>query len=82
MFVNEGLTRIFAEPFTPEETHEAADEPRTFASMFRNSKFVQLGDLKDRLFAGRIFLLVNDDLYIDFGGKFFCVCPRPAFQAE
>lgn len=46
--------------------------------MFRESTFVQLGDVKDRCVNGRIFDVINDDLYIDFGGKFFCVCPKPS----
>jgi small subunit ribosomal protein S28 len=52
-------------------------EPMTFAKMFRQSKFVQLGGLKGRLLSGRIVDVVDDDLYIDFGGKFHAVVQRP-----
>jgi len=52
-------------------------EPMTFAKMFRQSKFVQLGGLKGRLLSGRIFDVVDDDLYVDFGGKFHAVVQRP-----
>jgi small subunit ribosomal protein S28 len=52
-------------------------EPMTFAKMFRQSKFVQLGGLKGRLLSGRIVDVVDDDLYVDFGGKFHAVVQRP-----
>ncbi|CAF0818691.1 unnamed protein product [Rotaria sordida] len=49
----------------------------TFAKMFRQSKFVQLGSLKGRLLSGRIVDVIDDDLYVDFGGKFNAVVQRP-----
>lgn len=52
-------------------------EPMTFAKMFRQSKFVQLGGLKGRLISGRIVDVIDDDLYVDFGGKFNAVVQRP-----
>jgi len=52
-------------------------QPMTFAKMFRQSKFVQLGGLKGRLLSGRIVDVVDDDLYVDFGGKFHAVVQRP-----
>ncbi|CAF2491114.1 unnamed protein product [Rotaria sp. Silwood2] len=52
-------------------------EPMTFAKMFRQSKFVQLGGLKGRVLSGRIVDAIDDDLYVDFGGKFHAVVQRP-----
>lgn len=58
------------------------NEPMTFAKMFRQSKFVQLGGLKGRLLSGRIVDVVDDDLYVDFGGKFHAVVQRPKSKQQ
>ncbi|XP_076638190.1 mitochondrial ribosomal protein S28 [Colletes latitarsis] len=57
-------------------------QSRTFASLLRNSKFMDLGDPEGKIVEGEIFNVVDNDLYIDFGWKFHCVCPKPKMNSS
>ena len=76
--VERGLSKTFR-LFDRVDAHKSLqNEPqKSFAHLVRNSKLMQLGDPEGRIVEGIIFDSIADDLYIDFGGKFHCVCPRP-----
>jgi len=61
----------FAQAMAKMEGHES------FTKLLKKSPLVQMGDPQGKIIEGRIVHVVNDDLYIDFGLKFNCVCPRP-----
>ncbi|CAH1794264.1 unnamed protein product [Owenia fusiformis] len=58
------------------------EEKESFATMLRHSKLMQLGNPESRMLIGTIINLIDDDLYIDFGGKFPCVCKVPAVRSN
>lgn len=58
------------------------EKPLPFVTLLRQSEFMNLGDPEGKQIYGRIFKVIEDDLYIDFGWKFHCVCPRPLKNGE
>lgn len=58
------------------DTH-GMPSPNSFASLLRASKFVALGDFRNKVIQGTVCQVFKDDLYVDLGLKFNAVVKRP-----
>ena len=57
------------------------DDNPTFASLMRNCKLTSMGNPVGQVVVGKVYHMVEDDLYIDFGHKFGCVCKKPRLKS-
>ena len=60
-----------------EPAKSVSNDNQTFASLVRNCKLTRIGNPVGKVVIGKIYHVVGDDLYIDFGHKFCCVCTKP-----
>ncbi|RDD36777.1 28S ribosomal protein S28, mitochondrial [Trichoplax sp. H2] len=62
------------------ESFEMKDS--NFENMLRHSKFIGIGKPGKKKVTGHIKHVVGDDLYVDFGGKFYGVVKRPSYAGD
>ncbi|VVC44347.1 Ribosomal protein S28, mitochondrial [Cinara cedri] len=72
----------FAEFYQKTKEKQPIEDDQEFEVLLRNSNFINLGDPVGKQVVGTIFHVVDNDLYIDFGWKFHCVCTRPIKNAD
>jgi len=61
-----------------EMANKKSRKSKSFSELLKESSLVRVGDPSDAVLKATIVQRVEDDLYIDFGGKFNCVCKVPA----
>ena len=83
LYANDAAVAETPEPAPSQPTPSSSASP-SFYSLLRNSNFVKLGSLRrsPKPVIGKIVHIVDDDLYIEFGGKFKAVCQRPRSQGR
>jgi len=63
---------------TTEKKEAAPQPPKSFLTLLRHSKFMQIGDPRGKIIDGKVFQVVGNDIYVDIGFKFPAVITRPA----
>ena len=57
-------------------------QEKTFEEMLESSPLMKIRRPQGKIVSGRITNVCNDDLYVDFGGKFEVVVKRPQVNTE
>ncbi|TMW46357.1 hypothetical protein DOY81_008563 [Sarcophaga bullata] len=65
--VKKGFAKAYESHSDALKPKEEPQDTESFASLLRNSKFIDLGDPRAKLCPAKSFMFVGDDLYIDFG---------------
>lgn len=55
----------------------ATTASKSFATLLRQSKLITLGDFRNTTVVGKVFHVLNEDLYVDVGLKFNVVVKKP-----
>ena len=76
--VSEDTTEI------PSIREPSSDSPteKSFEELLESSQLMKIRRPQGRTVIGKITNVCNDDLYVDFGGKFYVVVKKPAMNPE
>ncbi|EGI67946.1 28S ribosomal protein S28, mitochondrial [Acromyrmex echinatior] len=68
--------------FSTSKDSEEQSKNSSVESNIEKKPAIQLGDPEGKVVTGEVYHVVGDDLYIDFGWKFHCVCQRPVKNGQ
>lgn len=63
--------------YSTQQENEPSHSTKAFSSLLRNSAFVGLGDISGSTCEGIVLETAGSNLFVDYGGKFLCVCQTP-----
>lgn len=65
-----------------QESAQTQERDPTFEELLEGSQLIKIRRPQGRAVSGLITNVCNDDLYVDFGGKFEIVVKKPAMSPE
>lgn len=76
------ISRNLNQRFTSQDIVSTVKEEKCFEELLESSPLMKMRRPQGRTVTGKITNVCNDDLYVDFGGKFYTVVKKPAINPE
>ena len=81
-FIINGISQSASEAASSTGTDSDLSKERSFEELLESSQLMKIRRPEGRTVVGKITNICNDDLYVDFGGKFYTVVKKPAMNPE
>ena len=81
-FISKSVSEDTTEISSVREASSVPPSERSFEELLESSQLMKIRRPQGRTVVGKITNVCNDDLYVDFGGKFYVVVKKPAMNPE